>query len=96
MNRNPDAPKFHEWFFKAVDALVEIGVWRGRRGFAVEFGIDPGNFWKLAQHPEWDVPAQYMFWLVRDYGVRSEWLLQGKGKLFNKPPQPGWAKLEEA
>ena len=71
-----------ERFFSALETLIQQNRIRGFGTFINEHGIDRRNFYKakdfsLRIKPEW------LVYLVRDYNVSAEWLMMGRGGMFN-------------
>ena len=68
-----------ERFYKATDAIITKG--ESQRSLSARTGIDRRNF--HAYRTKGRVPASWLSALVAHYGVSAEWLLIGKGKMFN-------------
>lgn len=71
-------------FFFAIDTLMKQKVIT-RKGFCREINIDHSNF--IAIHKGRggrEMKVQWLSTLVEKYNISPEWLLTGKGEMFNK------------
>ena len=66
-------------FFQAIDAIIVKG--ESLRTICLTTGIDRRNL--HAYRKKGRIPASWISALVAHYGVSAEWLLIGKGKMFN-------------
>ena len=78
----PENKELKERFFSALNTLSQQKVIRGKATFVKKYGLDLRNFYKVRENkiclkPEWIV------YLVRDYNVFAEWLMLGRGGMFN-------------
>lgn len=92
---SPDAYNIQRRFFEALDLLIETGRIKSLQAFCNEYELHrpkysnirtainepskPGTGYKFI-----DIDA--LAYLVRDYGVSSEWLLEGKGSMIAWTP----------
>lgn len=72
-------------FFEAVAALRKRKVIRGLQTITRRYGMNRWNVVNVRNHPNRCVlKPEWIVYLVRDYGVSAEWLLLGKGDMFNE------------
>lgn len=72
-------------FFKAIYALKDSGVIRGKQTFTSRYGINRWNLNTLEKEPSRCLmKISWLSYLVSDYGVSGDWLLTGKGDMFSK------------
>jgi len=70
-------------FFEAFAALKFKGI-TTKNKFAVENGINIRNFWKIEKHPELTmIRVTWLQELVLKYNISADWLLTGRGNIFN-------------
>jgi hypothetical protein len=80
-----ESQKVVERFFEALYAMKQQKIIKGKIVFVRRYGINNRNFWLLEQDKSRDIfQIAWLTNLVNDYGVSAEWLLTGKGKMFNK------------
>lgn len=72
-----------ERFFLAIDTLVSKGVIRGVGTFAKMHGLNAGNLRNLRYKENWSVSSEYLYYIIRDFGVNSQWLITGQGSMFS-------------
>ena len=77
-----DARQINERFFMAVDALKRQRKLSGIYGFATTYSISPWNLYMVKKNQQGTVKAEYLTFLVRDFGVSAKWLLTGEGGMF--------------
>lgn len=73
-------------FFAAIDALVAMKKIQGKATYCRIAGINRLNF--DTQSKDYNRGFFQVSWLVpmvRDFGISSDWLLLGKGKMFINP-----------
>jgi hypothetical protein len=91
----PEAHNVQRRFFEAIEMLIDLGRMNSLAAFCSEYGLHrpkysnirtaindpskPGTGYKFI-----DIDA--LAYLVRDYGVSSEWLLVGKGDMLSWVP----------
>ena len=70
-------------FFKALDVLKERKEIRGLQTFTREYEINRWNLNTVKKNPSSSVlKPEWIAYLVRDFGVSSDWVLLGKGNMF--------------
>ena len=75
-------------FFAALEMLKERRVIRGKKTFCDRYGINRWNMNSCLSHPDSGMfKLAWLTYLVRDYGVSSDWLLLGLGEPL--PPLEG-------
>lgn len=72
-----------ERFFMALDTLKSKGVIRGIGTFAKMHGLNAGNLRSLRYKENWSVCSEYLYYIIRDFGVNSQWLITGQGSMFS-------------
>ena len=79
-----DSQKIIERFFDALYTLIERKEIRGKQTFTREHNIDRWNFNKLETDKSRDIfQVAWLNYLVKEYKVSADWLLTGKGEMFN-------------
>lgn len=72
-------------FFKAIYALKDCGVIRGKQTFTNRYGINRWNLNTLEKEPHRSLlKISWLSYLVTDYGISGDWLLTGRGDMFSK------------
>lgn len=70
-------------FFEAVDYLVAARTIRGYKTVTDLWGIDRRNFAKLKAEPQHrTLKPEYIYYLERDYGISSRWVVTGHGRML--------------
>ena len=69
----------HIRFFQAIDALMAEGI--SQRTICGKTRIDRRNLFAYREMGR--VPLAWVISLVIEFGISAEWLLTGKGKMFN-------------
>lgn len=72
-------------FFIAIHELKNRRRIKGVQTFTNKYGINRGTFWTIESNPQrksFDVG--WLNYLVKDYNVNPDWLLTGKGSMFNE------------
>lgn len=70
-------------FFEALYALKSRKAIRGKQTFTNQYGINRWNLNSLEKDMSRDIfQVAWLTYLVRDYGVSSQWLLTGRGDMF--------------
>ena len=73
-------------FFEALYALKARKDIRGKQTFTNQYGINRWNMNTLEKDMSRDIfQVAWLTYLVRDYGVSSQWLLTGLGAMFHTP-----------
>jgi len=78
----PETIELTERFFSALDVLSQQKVIRGKATFVKRYGLDLRNFYKVQEH-QIRIKPEWLVYLVRDYNVSAEWLMMGRGGMFN-------------
>ena len=77
--------KIAERFFMVVDMLIAAKAVRGRQTFTALHDINNRNFWLSREHPERKLfQPVWISYLMEDFGISGEWVMTGKGRMFNK------------
>ena len=72
-------------FFEAIDMLKAQKKIRGLQTFTRRYDINRWNLNTVKQNPDKSVlKPECIVYLVRDYGISSDWILLGKGNMFIK------------
>lgn len=70
-----------ERFLLAVDEILASKTWKSETQFCKHHGINRGNLYQLRQDPSRKIfTADWLTFLVEDYGYSPEWLITGKGR----------------
>lgn len=70
-------------FFSALDRLKADKVIHGVSNFTTRYGIDNRNLYQLRQDPSRGIfKVWWLSVLVNDYNISPEWLLTGKGNMY--------------
>lgn len=72
-------------FFDALDFIVEKKTIRGIKTYCDAYGIDRRNLYNQRKNLDrgW-FQASWLYPLVTVYNISAEWLITGKGGMFNK------------
>ena len=73
-------------FFEAVDMLKRKRLLGGLNGFAKKYNVVIGNLYTIKTQRRGAIKAEYLHYLVRDFGVSATWLLMGAGNMFIQTP----------
>ena len=72
-------------FFEAIDLLIERKYIRGVKTFSTKYNINYWNFKTLKKEPAKRIlKPEYIKYIVEDFGVSSNWIITGKGEIFNE------------
>lgn len=72
-------------FFEAIDMLIAQKRIRGLLTFTKAHDINYWNITTVRNQPEVSVlKPEWLSYLVQDYSISSEWLLTGRGGMFNQ------------
>lgn len=77
-----------ERFYKAIVALIEKKLLRGRQTYCNLYDIDKRNFY--SQEKDLQEAKLKLYWLVplvEHYGISAHWLLTGEGRMFEPKAQ---------
>lgn len=71
-------------FIEAVDSLIERKIVRSKRGFCLSIGMPhSSNLKRIGDHPElYSLSVDQVCKIVYMYKVSPEWLLTGRGEMF--------------
>lgn len=84
MNISKEGILITQRFFEALDMIIAQGKIRGLQTFTKQYSINRWNMITIKNNPETSIlKPEYLTYLVRDFGVSAEWLLTGKGKVFD-------------
>lgn len=85
MNISEEGIQITRRFFAAVERLKQMKRIRGLQTFTREHGINRWNMVTLREDPGNRVlKPEWICYLVKDYGVSAEWIITGKGEMFNQ------------
>lgn len=85
MNISKEGILITQRFFEALDMIKAQGKIRGLQTFTRQYSINRWNIITVKENPDKSVlKPEYLTYLVRDFGVSAEWLLVGKGRMFDK------------
>lgn len=71
-----------ERFFLALDTLASQGIIRGVGTFAKMHELNASNLRNLRYQENWSLSSEYLYYIIRDFGVNSQWLITGQGSMF--------------
>lgn len=72
-------------FFFVIEELARRKVIRGLQTFTKRHDINYGNMNTLKNHRDrYAMKTEYLAFLAQDYGVSCEYLLLGKGEIFEE------------
>lgn len=72
-------------FFEAIDMLIAQKRIRGLLTFTKAHDINYWNINTVRNQPDVSVlKPEWLSYLVKDYSISSEWLLTGRGGMFNQ------------
>lgn len=79
-------------FFIAIDMLISQGALPGLQTFCTDYDLHKAKYSNLRtamRNPEHGTKYKFididaMVYLARDYKISCEWLLLGRGGMFNK------------
>jgi hypothetical protein len=77
--------KVVERFFEALHTLKEEKIIKSKLAFTSRYAINRRNLWLLEQDKSRGIfQIAWLTYMVNDYGISAEWLLTGKGEMFNE------------
>ena len=75
-------------FFEAIELLKAQKTIRGLQTFTRNNNINYWNITTVRNNPEVSVlKPEWINFLVTDYDISAEWIITGKGNVFNKNVQ---------
>lgn len=74
----------NERFFLAIATLKRQRTIGGLGGFCKLYGISTGNMYTIRNKKQGAVKIDYLYYLVKDFGVSADWLLTGEGSPFRQ------------
>lgn len=89
----PQAYDVQKRFFEALEILIESGKIRGLQTFCVEYGLHRPKYSNLRTYMKDNskpgtgykfIDLDALSYIVQDYKVSADWLLTGKGGMFQK------------
>lgn len=84
MNISPEGVAITKRFFEAINMLKAQKRIRGLQTFTRAYGINRWNLNTVKSQPEVSVlKPEWIAYLVRDFGISSDWIILGKGGMFN-------------
>ena len=81
--QNEKSRLINKRFFEAFDVLIASRAIKSKSGFCRDQNIDRRNFDRLRVEPEREFQTSFLSILVSDYNISAEWLLLGRGGMFN-------------
>ena len=82
---NPESAYIIKRFYEALDMLIANGTLAGVQTFTKEYNINRWNLQTVRANPESDMfQLIWISHLVSDFGVSAEWIMTGRGGMFNK------------
>lgn len=89
----PKAKEIQERFFQAIDLLIESGKIKGLQTFCNDYDLHRPKYSNLRTYSKDEskkgtgykfIDLDALAYLVQDFGVSSDWLLLGRGGMFNR------------
>jgi len=71
-------------FFGVLDELKNLGIIGGITSFSDRTGIDRSNIVRRKNTEYGNIPVEWLVALAENYNVRTDYLLLGSGKMFNR------------
>ena len=85
LNVSPEAIAITKRFFLAIDILILQKKLRGMNSFAKKYNVNYWNLSTLRKEPERRIlKIEYVAYLVKDFGVSTDYLLFGIGSMFRE------------
>lgn len=85
MNISPEGIAITKRFFEAIEMLKAQKQIRGLQTFTTKYDINRWNLVTVKQNPESSVlKPELIAILVRDFNISAEWIMLGRGGMFNK------------
>jgi len=83
--QTPESQQIVGRFFEALNMLIESKKIRGKQTFIKKYGINRWNLLTLEKDNSRDIfQVAWLSHMVKDFNISAEWLLTGKGGMFNK------------
>lgn len=71
-------------FFTALEYLKQRRIIHGLKTFTDKYNLNYWNITTLKNEPEKRfLKIDYIIYLCRDYGINADWILFGRGEMFN-------------
>lgn len=87
--QNEDSQKVVARFFEALYYLIDNKVIRGKQTFTRKYNINRWNLNTLEKDLSRDIfQAEWLTYMVRDFGISADWLLTGRGVITKKKNVP--------
>lgn len=84
MNISPEGVAISNRFFEAIAMLKAQKVIRGLQTFTRNHNLNRWNVNQVKFYPERSVlKPEWIVYLHRDYGISVEWIVLGKGTMFD-------------
>lgn len=75
--------QINQRFFQALEQVISLGLIRGVQTFTREHNIDRRNLLRAKKEPaDQKLNLEWIYYLVTDFNISSEWLLTGRGTMF--------------
>ena len=85
MKISPQGTEITKRFFEALETLRKEKKIRGIQTFTNANGINRRNLITVRNNPESSVlKPEWIQYLCEQYGVSAEWMILGKGTMFNQ------------
>lgn len=84
MNISKDGLAVTRRFFEAIDMIKVQKRIRGLQTFTRAYNINHWDLNTVKSNPDRSVlKPEWIVYLIRDYNISAEWILLGKGNMFN-------------
>lgn len=84
MNISNEGINITNRFFIAIDALKQYKLMKSVRAFTLAHNINYWNFNTVKKNPDKSIlKPEWIYYLCNDYGVSSDYIILGKGFIFN-------------
>lgn len=84
MNISPEGIAISNRFFEAIAMLKSQKVIRGLQTFTRNHNLNRWNVNQVKFYPERSVlKPEWIVYIHRDYGISVEWIVLGKGPMFD-------------
>jgi len=75
-------------FFAALNALLQLERIETKLQFCELYGLDQANLLRLSKEPTRKFELALLYFICNDFGVSPEWLITGKGTMFQISKKP--------